>query len=402
VAKHHDGFCLWPSKYTDYSVKDTPWKDGKGDVLGDLAKSCEKYGLKLGVYLSPWDRRRADYGEPGYVQYYYRQLRELMTEYGDIFEFWIDGANGGTGWYGGADEKRQIDRGTYYGYDTIFSIVRKYQPGAVIFSDTGPDVRWVGNEDGIAGETNWNTITTDGKYPGEGSKEYLKRLGTGEPGGKNWIPAETNTTLLWPKAWYYHSGAQPRSLKSLMDLYYTSIGRGSPLNLGIAISPEGRIRDEDARALIRFREQVEREFANNLVKNTMMTVSDYRGHSPAFAPGKCADENADTYWATDDHVGKATLYIDFSKATLFNRLLLQEYIALGQRINQFIFEVEEDGNYKKVAEGTTVGYKRILRFDDVKASKARLTLETEAPCLTLSNIGIYQAPRPDSTLPIIQ
>lgn len=393
VAKHHDGFCLWPSQYTDYSVKSTPWKNGEGDVLGDLAASCKKYGLKLGVYLSPWDRNHPDYGRPEYVDYYYKQLEELMTNYGEIFEFWIDGANGGTGYYGGANEHRNINRKSYYGYDEIFSIVKRHQPNAVIFSDVGPGTRWVGNEAGIGSKTNWNRITTNGKFPGESSPEYTKKLGTGDPDGTAWIPAEVNTTLLWPKAWYFHTGHQPRSLSNLMDLYYTSIGRGSPLNLGLAIAPTGKIRDIDAQALLNFKKQVDREFAENLVLEANIQASDYRDKQAAFAPDKCLDENTDTYWATTDSVQQATLEIDFQKPVRFNRLLLQEYIALGQRIHEFALEVEENGEYRQIVNGTTVGYKRIVRFDAVKTSKARITLKTEAPCLTLSNLGFYNAPR---------
>ena len=392
VAKHHDGFSLWPSKFTDYSVKATPWKNGTGDVLGDLSKSCKKYGLKLGVYLSPWDRNHAEYGRPEYVQFYYDQLEELLTEYGDVFEFWIDGANGGTGYYGGANERRSIDRRTYYGYDTIFSMVKKHQPGAVIFSDVGPGVRWVGNEAGIANETNWNTINTYGMFPGESDPEFHKKLGTGEPGGESWIPAEVNTTLLWPKAWYYHTGHQPRSLQNLMELYYTSIGRGSPLNLGIAIAPSGQIRDIDKKALLKFKKQVDREFSVNLVKNATIKSSDHRGSQDEYSPMNCVDGDKESYWATNDSVHTATLYIGFKKETTFNRLLLQENIRLGQRIHKFTLEIKTGKGWEKVANGTTIGYKRVLRFDDVTSKKARVTLETKAPCLTLSNLGIYNAP----------
>jgi alpha-L-fucosidase len=392
VAKHHDGFCLWPSKYTNYSVEATPWKNGQGDVLGDLAKSCEKYGLKLGVYLSPWDRNHAEYGREEYVQYYYNQLEELLTNYGEIFEFWIDGANGGTGYYGGANERRNIDRGTYYGYDSIFSIVHKYQPDALIFSDVGPGVRWVGNEAGIASETNWNTIDTGGKYPGETNKDYTKKLGTGEEDGPEWIPAEVNTTLLWPKAWYFHTGHQPRSLSNLMDLYYTSIGRGSPLNLGIAIAPSGRIQESDVKALLKFKNQRDREFSDNLMARATLSASNTRENASIFAIQKCADADNKSYWATDDKVQEAVIDIRFDQPVTFNRLLLQEYIALGQRINEFSFEVEKNGELEKTASGTTVGYKRVLRLDDVTTTRAKLTLKTNSPCITLSEIGLYNAP----------
>ncbi len=392
VAKHHDGFCLWPSKYTQYSVKATPWKDGKGDILGDLAKSCKKYGLKLGVYISPWDRNHAEYGRPEYVDYYYKQLEETMTEYGDVFEFWLDGANGGTGYYGGANEKRNIDRKTYYGYEKIFSIVKKHQPEAVIFSDVGPGTRWVGNENGIGGETNWNTINTNGLAPGESDSDYRKKLGTGESGGNNWIPAEVNTTLLWPKAWYYHTGKKPRNLSNLMDLYYTSIGRGSPLNLGLAIAPSGRISDADAKALHKFKKQVDREFEDNLITKAKVKTSNKRGNSSAFNAKKCYDQSTGTYWATDDNVKNAYIEIDFNNKTTINRLLLQEYIALGQRVKDFSVEAVVNGKFTMIAEGTTVGYKRIIRFDDVKTTKVKITFKTDAECLAISNIGIYNAP----------
>lgn len=392
VSKHHDGFCLWPSKYTEYSVAATPWKNGKGDVLRDLAASCKKYGLKLGVYLSPWDRNHAEYGREEYVQYYYKQLEELLTGYGDIFEFWIDGANGGTGYYGGADERRTIDRETYYGYGNIFSIVKEHQPDALIFSDVGPGVRWVGNESGYVNETNWNTINTEGVYPGSSGPEFHKKLGIGDKDGIDWIPAEVNTTLLWPKAWYYHSDSRPRSLSNLMDLYYTSIGRGSPLDLGLAIAPTGEIREMDVKALLKFKRQVDLEFQNNLIKGAKMTSSECRKNATQFAAGKVQDEDTETYWATSDSIQKASLVVDFRKKTTFNRLMMQEYIALGQRIDKFTAEALVGEQYIEIASGTTVGYKRALRLEDVTTSKLRITFETEAPCLTLSNLGVYNAP----------
>lgn len=391
VAKHHDGFCLWPSKYTDYSVKATPWKNGEGDILGDLAKSCKKYGLKLGVYLSPWDRNHAEYGRPEYVDFYYKQLEELMTEYGDVFEFWIDGANGGTGYYGGAKDTRSIDRGTYYGYEKIFSIVKENQPNAVIFSDVGPGSRWVGNETGNASETNWNTITTNGKFPGSTDLVYNKKLGTGEAGGESWIPAEADTPLSWPKAWYYHSDRNPRSLSNMVDLYYTSIGRGAALNLGLPIAPSGLIGEADKKVLINFKKHIEREFAENLVANVSIKATDSR-NGGKYKVNNVNDGDTSSYWATNDNIKEASFTIDFGKETSFNRLLLQEPISLGQRIHEFKAEKETNGQWELFTEGTTIGYKRALRFDEVKASKIRVTFKTEAPCLLVSNIGIYNAP----------
>lgn len=327
------------------------------------------------------------------MEYYYKQLEELLSEYGDVFEFWIDGANGGTGYYGGADERRNIDRESYYGYEKIFDIVKKHQPEAVIFSDVGPGSRWVGNESGFGSETNWNTISTNGKFPGDPAPDYNKKLGSGEKGGKQWIPAEVNTTLLWPKVWYYHKGYKPRSLANLMELYYTSIGRGSPLNLGLAINPEGKVSKADSLALINFRKQVDLEFETNLVKTAKVTADNIRGNSKKFNAAKCTDESDETYWATDAGIQKASIEIDFGKATTFNRLLLQEFIALGQRIHSFSFEIETKDGWEEVVSGTTVGYKRVLKFADATCTNARITIETEAPCLTLSNLGIFNAPQ---------
>lgn len=257
VAKHHDGFCLWPSKTTKYSVAATSWKGGKGDVLADLAKSCKKYGLKMGVYVSPWDRNHAEYGREGYIKDFFTQWEEVLTQYGDIFEVWFDGANGGTGHYGGANERRNIPE-NYYQYDKLFNFIKSKQPASIFFGGVNWDaVRWVGNESGYADETNWctfdDTHTRNHKLREQGKK-----------GGKYWLPAEADTTLLWPKAWYYKSHVRPRSLAQLVDVYYHTIGRNASLNLGIAIAPSGLIRKEDAEAMLALKKYLDKAFAVNL------------------------------------------------------------------------------------------------------------------------------------------
>ena len=222
TAKHHDGFCLWPSAYTEHSVKNSPWKDGEGDVVQELADACREYGLKLGLYLSPWDRNHADYGTDLYITYFRNQLRELMTNYGEVFEVWFDGANGGTGYYGGANEERRVDRETYYDWPNTRQIVRDLQPEAVMFSDAGPGVRWVGNESGWAGETNWSILRRDEFYPG--SPNY-RDLTSGHEDGTHWLPAEVDVSIR--PGWYYHQSEdhKVKSVKQLVDIYYHSIGR---------------------------------------------------------------------------------------------------------------------------------------------------------------------------------
>lgn len=386
VAKHHDGFCLWPSKTTQYTIAATPWKDGKGDVLRDLANSCEKFGLKLGIYISPWDRNHAQYGYPGYVEAFHQQWREALEYSDDIWEVWFDGANGGTGYYGGAREKRTIKKG-YYNFPEIFKLIKNKQPNAIIFGyveDVTTDVvRWGGTEQGSGSETNWCRFDD----PTTKDLELKKR---GVKDGKYWMPVEGNTTILYPKKWYYNENSKPRTLKNFVDLYYTTIGQNATFLLGLSIGPDGQIPERDVKAMIAQKKQMDKELSVNLAQNVKITGGNSRGRK--FNPQNAVDGQTTSYWATDDSVKTASLVLDFYQETSFNRLLLQEYIRLGQRIHRFVLEVEEDSDWKKIASGTTIGYKRIVRFADVKASKVRITLETDAPCLTLSNIEIYHAP----------
>ncbi|KKN19421.1 hypothetical protein LCGC14_0945840, partial [marine sediment metagenome] len=244
TAKHHDGFCLWPTKTTEHSVKNSPWKDGKGDLIKDLSEACKVNGLKFGVYLSPWDRNNKDYGKPEYVNAFHEQLRELLSNYGDIFEVWFDGANGGTGYYGGANEERKIDNKTYYEWDEATKIVRELQPEAVIFSDAGPDIRWVGNEEGYANETNWSIMRRDEIYPGW---PRYKELRSGHEDGTHWLPAEADVSIR--PGWYYHPAEdhQVKSLPQLLDIYYRSVGRNASLLLNLPVDNRGLVHETDVK-----------------------------------------------------------------------------------------------------------------------------------------------------------
>ncbi len=392
VAKHHDGFCLWPSKFnTDYSVKDVKWKKGQGDVVGDLAKSCKKYGLKLGLYLSPWDRNRGDYGQPSYVDYYHKQLKELMTNYGDLYEFWIDGANGGTGWYGGADERRSIPK-SYYQYDKVRATVREHQPDCLIFGGQYPDVRWVGNEAGYANTTHWSRWFNEAAPYGSGKSPDGGRTveETGLKEGTHWVPTEADTTLLYPKAWYHKAGRPPRNPKQFYDLYYSSIGRNSLFLLGVQIAPSGQIRPQDVVAMSDFGARMKTEFEENFVKGAKITASNDRG--VGYEPQHISGDNTKVYWATDDGVRQASLTLAFKMPTTFNRVVLQEYIQLGQRIHEFMIEALVDGQWNTLAKETTIGYKRALELPDTTATKIRVTMTTDAPALMLANLGVYNAP----------
>jgi alpha-L-fucosidase len=387
TCKHHDGFCLWPSKYTEHSVKNSPYKNGKGDVVKEAADACRKYGLKFGVYLSPWDRNHAEYGRAAYIDYYRSQLKELFSNYGPVVEMWFDGANGGSGYYGGAKETRKINGATYYDWPTTLSFVRGMQPNVIFFSDAGPGVRWVGNESGIAGETNWNTISTDTLYAGKAGIDKL--LNTGSPDGNKWIPAEVDVSIR--PGWFYHKleDVQVKTPERLFEIYLTSVGRGSTLLLNIPPDQRGLFNEYDVKALKGFRALLNAAFSVNLASKSAVTASSYRGGSKTFAPVNITDGNKETYWATDDGVTTGSFEINLGKPVLAKYILLQEYIKLGQRVKAFTVEVWKDNNWQKVAEATTIGYKRILKIEAVQTNRIRVRIETSKACPVISNVEVY-------------
>ncbi|MBN1107539.1 MAG: alpha-L-fucosidase [Bacteroidales bacterium] len=387
TAKHHDGFCLWPSAYTGHSVKSSPWRDGQGDILRELRQACDEYGLKMGVYLSPWDRNSAVYGTPEYLDYYRNQLRELLTGYGEIFEVWFDGANGGDGFYGGARETRRIDNKTYYDWSGTHTIVRELQPGAVMFSDAGPDIRWVGNESGMGSLTNWCLLNKDDMYPGGG---FAKILGEGHEDGKYWVPAEVDVSIRPGWFWHERQDSMVRSAENLMELYYSSVGRNSNLLLNVPPDKRGLLHETDVNSLLKFKELREKEFARELAKDKKALASDSRGRK--FRASMVNDGDPSTYWAPSDGQTPASVTIDLGTPTELNRILLQEYIKLGQRVQEFSVEVLVDGEWNHLLDGTTVGYKVIRKFPVVTASKVRINFTRAKSCPVISNIELYRAP----------
>lgn len=387
TCKHHDGFCLWPTQYTEHSIKNSAYKNGKGDIVKETSDACKKYGLKFGVYLSPWDRNRADYGKPEYITYYRNQLKELFTGYGPIFEMWFDGANGGDGYYGGANEKRRIDGRTYYDWPNTLDMVRQIQPNVLFFSDAGPGMRWVGNERGEAGETNWNTITPDTLYAGKSGIEKL--LSTGSEDGTHWIPAEVDVSIR--PGWFYHKNEDSlvKTPQKLFDIYLSSVGRGSVLLLNVPPDQRGLFHEKDIKALYGLRKIIERELGKNRAMNVNATATNVRGNAAAYAASNVTDNDNDTYWATDDEVTTASLEIDMGKVQTIKYVMLQEHIALGQRVKAFDVEAWTDGAWQKVASATTIGYKRILKITPVKTGKLRINITDSKACPVISNVAFY-------------
>lgn len=306
TAKHHDGFCLWPSAYTQHSVKSSPWKNGKGDIVKEIAHACKEYGIKFGFYLSPWDQHEPTYGTATYNAFYKNQLTELLTDYGKVSEVWFDGAKGPNA------------KNMEYDFKGYWQLVRKLQPEAVMFSDVGPDVRWVGNEKGNAGETCWSIIDTTGLAPGKADPNYLN---TGDPEGKQWIPAETDVSIR--PGWFYHpeEDDQVKSGKQLADLYYQSVGRNSLLLLNIPPNKKGLFSDQDIKSLYDFRNILDETFKSNLANGKVVK--------------RLTDQKLETY--TELKTGQP-LVLDLKQEITFDRALFQENIAAGQRNVEALLE----------------------------------------------------------------
>jgi alpha-L-fucosidase len=387
TAKHHDGFCLWPSKFTEHSVKNSKWKEGKGDVLSELRKACDEFGLKMGIYLSPWDRNSAFYGNAEYITYYRNQLQELLSNYGDIFEVWFDGANGGDGFYGGAREKRTIDRKTYYDWQNTHQIVRKLQPMAVMFSDAGPDIRWVGNESGKGSLTNWCLLKRDEMYPGG---DFAKVLGQGHTDGNYWVPAEVDVSIR--PGWFYHQKQDSlvRTPENLLDLYYSSVGRNSNLLLNIPPDKRGLLNENDVRALAAFKVLLDKEFKEDLARGKKVFVTSKRGKD--YDGSMLNDGNPETYWATNDNQTAGEIIIDLGTETEVNRIIIQEYIKLGQRVKEFKVSAFINNEWKPLIDGTTIGHKVIRKLPLVITKKIKVAINNSKACPVISNIELYRAP----------
>ena len=350
TAKHHDGFCLWPTETTDYSIKNSPYKNGQGDIVGELCKACSKHDMKFGVYLSPWDRHQASYGSEDYVKLYHQQIQELVDHYGPFFEFWFDGANGGNGWYGGANETRSIKAEEYYQYDKARDIIWSKNPSTMIFGGTVPTIRWIGNEEGRANTTQWCNYTDDFQ-----DLNNTKLLVTGIPDGKYWIPAEVDVSIR--PGWFYHDSEQPKSVEELLDIYYHSVGRNASLLLNFPVDKSGRIPSADSTVAVEWYQTLQQTFAKNLLDGIQPSVND-KGTHPEW------------------------IY-SFDEPTVVSHVVLEEDVLFGQHVERFSLSYYRNGKWLPVdtdEELTTIGFKRIIRFNPATMEKLRIRIiKTQAP-----------------------
>ncbi|MGN0032330.1 MAG: alpha-L-fucosidase [Candidatus Limimorpha sp.] len=387
TAKHHDGFCLWPTKSTDYNISNSPYKNGKGDLVKELSDACRKYGLRFGLYLSPWDRNNPNYGYQEYVETYHQQIDELTSNYGELFEFWFDGANGGSGYYGGANEPRHIDAASYYDYERARDTIINRHHDAMIFGGTCQTIRWVGNEQGWAGDTDWCTMNYNGNI------ENNDILAHGCENGNVWMPAEVDVSIR--PGWFYHQREdhQVKSLAQLVDIYYNSVGHNANLLLNFPIGLNGRIPATDSMRAMEFHTTISEELSENLLSKAKVYADDERGMR--FSASKTIDGDKDTYWATNDDYPYGTISFVFDRPVMMNRLLLQEYIKKGQRVKSFYLEGELNGEWFKINTldtTSTIGYKRIVRFNTVELDKLTVYFEESKGPLCISNIEAYCAP----------
>lgn len=360
TAKHHDGFALYPSKYTTHSVAKSPWKNGKGDVVKELSEACKKYGLKFGIYLSPWDRFHPAYGTDDYNQVYAKMQEELLTNYGPIFEFWYDGANGE-----GPNGKKQV-----YDWPLFHSMVNKYQPNAVQFSDAGPDIRWVGNERGYGYDTMWSPILRDKIYPGCPDFDNYRN---GQENGTHWVSPEVDVSIR--PGWYYHPD-QDNKVKtpdSLLKIYAASVGRNANLLLNIPVDTRGLIHENDSASLMGFAAIRAKSLVNLLKDNSS---------DPLF------DGKNSTYWMAS--LKKNDIQVDLKTPQKVNTIMLQEPIALGQRVSSFELELVDELGNKETIKAGTIGHKRMITFKERKLKSFQIRFTSSRGTVLISNLEAYR------------
>ncbi len=376
TAKHHDGFCLWPSKFSTHTVRESKWMDGKGDVVKALSDACKKIGIEMGIYISPWDRNHPLYGTPQYNDVYISSMKELLTQYGKYFELWWDGANG----EGPNGKKQEYDFARFQ--DSVF----KWQPQLVVFSDIGPSIRWCGNENGTINNTNWNLLDTAGFKRGLGAPP-TDTLNRGNVNGKNWIPAEADVSIR--PGWFYHAkeDTKVKTPAYLFNLYLRSVGNGGNLLLNVPPDRTGRIHPADSAALMGFRKIKEAAFAKELLAKAKISTNG----TNTSGLKKLTDNNIQTYWASNRQ-NDTQLLFELPETTTINALVLEEMISFGQSVSAFTIELFNDGRFEKVFTGTTIGRKKIARFEPYRTNKIRVTILASKAAPVLRSVAGYMMP----------
>jgi len=352
TVKHHDGFCLWPSAYTRHSVASSRWRDGRGDVLKELSEACREYGLGLGFYISPWDRNNPIYGkdDKAYNAYFNGQLEEILTGYGPIFEVWFDGANG---------DRNNPEKYQVYDWDTFGATIRKHQPEALLFGAGHADIRWVGNERGVAAETNWCTFDSRQRNPSEDAPIPL--LQSGVKDGDLWWPAETDVSIR--PGWFYHPKEDDRvkTVDQLEKIYFESVGRNTNLLLNVPIDRDGLVHPRDSAALMQLRSRIDATFLHHRISG-----------------------------ATLNRISDREYRLSLDAAQTFDVISLKEHIARGQIIDGWQVEVLQGENWTKIGEATTIGYQRWIILPLTQASQLRIRFNHPLPADQLQEVNLYR------------
>lgn len=377
TAKHHDGFCLWNSKYTNHSVAKSPWKNGQGDVVLEMSNSCKKYGVKFAIYLSPWDQNSKLYGQgEAYNEYYLNQLRELLSNYGEISEVWMDGAKGSN-----------VEQD--YNFQEWFNLIKSYYKNCIIFSPCGPDIRWIGNEQGYAGDPCWSTIDIK-KMNVSVDQKYLN---TGEENAPDWVIGECDVSIR--PGWFYHESEdlEVKSLEKLMDIYFNSVGRNSVLLLNLPPNKDGLLHDNDVNRLKEFGQAIRDIFKENLVENCKINSSSILNEDKEYLVTNTIDGKNNSYWVPQIEDGNRWVEIEFEQDKVFDVISIQEFIELGQRVSEFNVEAFINGEYKEIFQGKTIGYKRLIRIKPIKTNKIKINFLKSLDIPLINNIGVFKQPK---------
>ncbi|HMH31967.1 MAG TPA: alpha-L-fucosidase [Puia sp.] len=374
TAKHHDGFCLWPSKYSTHTVRESKWRNGKGDVLKELSTACREYGLNFGVYLSPWDRNHPKYGTHAYNDVFVNMMKEIISRYGPLFEFWWDGANGE-----GPNGKKQV-----YDWHKFESTMRSQSPNTVVFSDIGPDIRWVGNENGIAGDPNWNLLDTAGFARGQGSPPN-DTLNHGNVNGKNWIGAECDVSIR--PGWFYHQQEdnQVKSPEQLFQLWLKSVGRGANLILNVPPDRRGLINEHDSASLVGFRKLRDESFGKNLARSAKaFFINNGERDAPKLIDGESRSFEQITI-PDLQYIG-----LTFPTTQVINTVVLKEYLGNGQHCKKFsLLLMNEQHETLRVIDARTIGKKRILTFPATNLRQIVISIRDQKGPTGLGEIEAY-------------